>query len=260
MPNSTSARHDRNFLKTLDRGLRALEAFTPQAPGLSLTELARRLRVHPGTAFRFAYTLEHLGYLRREPETGNYHLTGRVLELGRAVQPQADLRAVARPVMEALGRRVEETVSLAVRDGLEIVVLAQVESPRPVMVRVRLGERQPAHCTAQGKVLLAALPEADLRALVTATRLAAYGPRTLTTTAALLAELRRARQRGYALNNDEMDAGLRAIAVPITARGQVIAALSVDVPVGRVSLSDMQAGFQPLLASAAAEIGSALGG
>lgn len=260
MPTPATARHRRNFIKTLERGLRALEAFTPQSPALSLTELARRLGVHPATALRFAYTLEQLGYLRREPETGAYRLAGRVLDLGRAVHPEADLRIVARPVMEALGRAAEETVSLAVREGLEIVVLAQVESPRPVSVRVRLGERQPAHCTAQGKVLLAALPDAELRAVLQSARLAAYGPRTLTTAAGLLADLRRVRQRGYALNNDEMDAGLRAIAVPVTAGARVMAALSVDVPVGRLTLADLQSRFQPLLANAAAEIAAALGG
>jgi IclR family pca regulon transcriptional regulator len=256
---ATDNRHKRNFLKTLDRGLRTLEAFTPQQPALTLSELARQLRLDPGTAFRFAYTLEHLGYLRREPASGAYRLTGRVLDLGRAVHPQEDLRAVAQPFMAALAAEVEETVSLAVRDGAEIIVLAQVESPRPVTVRRRLGERQPAHCTAQGKVLLAYLPEADQAALLKTMRLAAYGPRTLTNASALVTELRRARQRGYALNNDEMEAGLRAIAVPICAGDQVIAALSVDMPVGRLSLAEMQARYQPPLAQAAAQISAALG-
>jgi IclR family pca regulon transcriptional regulator len=253
-------RHKRNFLKTLERGLRALEAFTPEQPALTLSELARRLALDPGTAFRFAYTLEHLGYLRRDPVSGAYRLTGRVLDLAQAVHPQAGLRAASRPHMEALARAVEETVSLAVLDGGEIVVLEQVESPRPVAVRRRLGERQPAHCTAQGKILLAALPEPELRARLTTMRLRDYGPRTITRPAALLAELRRARQRGCALNNDEMDAGLRAVAVPIRAGGQVIAALSVDMPVGRLSLAEMQARYQPRLAEAAAQISAALDG
>ena len=251
-------RHQRNYIKTLERGLRALEAFTPVSPVLTLTELSRRLGLGPGTAIRFAYTLEHLGYLRREPATGAYRLTSRVLDLGRAVHPQADLRIVAQPYMEALGQAVEETVSLAVRDGAEIVVLAQVESPRPVTVRGRLGERQPAHCTAQGKVLLAAMPEPELRALLQSVRLAAFGPRTLTSPAALLAELRRVRQRGFAFNNDEMDAGLRAVAVPITAGDQAVAALSIDVPAGRHSLANLQALFLPRLSEAAAQIAQAL--
>jgi len=237
-------RHKRNFLKTLDRGLRALEAFTPEQPALTLSELSRRLALDPGTAFRFAYTLEHLGYLRRDPASGAYRLSGRVLDLAQAVRPQADLRAAARPHMEALSREVEETVSLAVLDGTEIVVVEQVESPRPVTVRGRLGERQPAHCTAQGKMLLASLPEPELRARLQSLPLRAYGPRTITRLAALQAELRRTRQRGFALNNDEMAAGLRAVAVPV----------------GRLSLADMQARYQPRLAQAAARIAAALEG
>jgi IclR family pca regulon transcriptional regulator len=183
-----------------------------------------------------------------------------VLDLAQAVRPQADLRAAARPHMEALSREVEETVSLAVLDGTEIVVVEQVESPRPVTVRGRLGERQPAHCTAQGKMLLASLPEPELRARLQSLPLRAYGPRTITRLAALQAELRRTRQRGFALNNDEMAAGLRAVAVPVAAGGQVVAALSVDVPVGRLSLADMQARYQPRLAQAAARIAAALEG
>lgn len=257
---SGDSRHRRNFLKTLDRGLRVLGAFTPEQPALTLSELARRLALDPGTAFRFAYTLEYLGYLRREPGTGAYRLTSRVLDFARSVHQQDELRAAARPAMEVLARQVEETVSLAVRDGAEIVVLEQVESRRPVTVRRRLGERQPVHCTAQGKALLAALPEDEQRLLLASLPLTRYGPRTLTRRSALAADLRRTRQRGYALNNDEMDAGLRAVAVPICGRsGPVLAALSIDVPAGRFTLADMQARLVEPLQAAAAGISAALG-
>lgn len=256
---AATPRHRRNFLKTLDRGLRVLAAFTPDTPSLTLTALARRLDLDPGTAFRFAYTLEHLGYLRRAPD-GAYHLTGRVIELGRSVPQLGDLRALALPHMEALARQVEETVSLAIREGAEIVVIEQVESPRPVTVRRRLGERQPTHATAQGKVLLAYLPAAEQAALLRVMPLPAYSPRTLTQRAALEAELRRTLQRGYAVNNNEMDAGLRAVAVPICEPpGRVLAALSVDVPVGRLSLAQMQAGLIAPLRRAADNISAALG-
>src|SRR5687768_4809866 len=97
-----ATRHQRNFLKTLDRGLRVMEAFTPKTPTRTLSELSRHLRLNPGTTSRFAYTLEYLGYLRREPATGAYRLTARVLDLGRTVHQQDELRAVARPVMEEL--------------------------------------------------------------------------------------------------------------------------------------------------------------
>ncbi len=255
------SRHKRNFLKTLDRGLRVLAAFTPEQPALTLTALARQVKMDPGTAFRFAYTLEHLGYLRREPETGAYRLTERLLHLAQSVQPLDDLRAVALPFMERLAQTVQETVSLAVLDGAEIVVIEQVASEQPVSVRSRLGDRQPAHATAQGKVLLAHLPAPELRRLLASTRLAAYSPRTITRRPALQAELRRTLQRGYALNNNEMDVGLRAIAVPICRPpGRVVAALSIDMPVGRMPLAHMEASFAPRLMATAARIAAALGG
>jgi IclR family pca regulon transcriptional regulator len=148
---------------------------------------------------------------------------------------------------------------LAVRDGAEIVVIEQVESPRPVTVRRRLGERHPAHATAQGKVLLAHLPPAEQAALLQSMPLPAYSPRTITSRAALEAELRRTLQRGYAVNNNEMDAGLRALAVPIyEPPGQIAAALSIDVPVGRLSLAQMQAALLAPLRAAAADLTAAL--
>lgn len=221
--------------------------------------MSQRLALGPATASRFAYTLKYLGYIRREPATGAYRLTARVLDLGRTVHQQDELRSLARPVMEELARVAEETVSLAVRDGAEIVVLAQVESRKPVTVRRHLGERQPAHCTAQGKVLLAHLPPAEQHALLETMPLTAYGPRTLARLPDLRADLRRTLQSGYAINHDEMEAGLRAVAAPITTGGRAVAALSIDVPAGRMSMTEMQTTFTPPLLAAAAKISGALG-
>lgn len=259
MEKTTDNRHRRNYLKTLDRGLRVLAAFTPEQPALTLTELARQVEFDPGTAYRFAYTLEHLGYLRRDV-AGAYHLTARLLQLGRAVQQAGELRSLALPHMVRLAHAVEETVSLAVLDGGEIVVIEQVESPGPVTVRGRLGDRQPAHATAQGKVLLAYLPAPEQRRLLDSMVLIAYSPRTITEPPALQAELRRTLQRGYALNNNEMDAGLRALAVPICEPpGRVVAALSIDMPVGRMSMAQMQASFVAALTAAGSAISADLG-
>jgi IclR family pca regulon transcriptional regulator len=268
-------RHQRNFLKTLDRGLRVLSTFTPQTPALTLTELSKKLSLDPGTTFRFAYTLEHLGYLRRDPHTGAYSLTARVLEMARAVHRQDDLRASALPFMAALSSETGETVSLAVRDGAEIVVLEQVQSPKPVTVRRALGDRQPVYCTAQGKVLLAYASPFEQAQVLDKLKLKAYGPRTLTDRAALEADLRRTRQRGYALNNDEMNAGLRAVAAPICSGpdraildraipdraipDRVIAALSVDVPTVRMTLADLQERVAERVMKTAAEISRVLG-
>jgi IclR family transcriptional regulator, pca regulon regulatory protein len=252
-------RHKRNFLKTLDRGLQVLAAFSPEQPALTLSEMASRLNLDPGTVFRFVYTLEHLGYVRRQPN-GAYRLTSRLLDLARPVDAPGEMRAMALPHMEALAVEVEETVSLAVLDGGEIVVLAQVESPKPVTVRSRLGDRQPAYCTAQGKVLLAHLPPTALDSVLQSLDLRAYGARTITSRVALRAELRRTIQRGYAVNNDEMDAGLRALAVPVQGRdGAVAAALSIDVPTGRMSMAELQAGCLAPLSAAAGRISQALG-
>lgn len=257
---AADARHRRNFLKTLSRGLAVLSAFEPDQPALILSELSAKLSLDPGTASRFLYTLEHLGYLRRESATGAYRLTARVLELGRSVHLQDELRVAARPVMEQVARETGETVSLAVRDGVDILVIDQVESRQPVAARGFLGERQPTYCTAQGKTLLAFAPLPQQQRLLSGIKFVAYGTRTIADRDSLESELKQIALRGYALNNDEMDAGVRAIAAPVCATaGDVVAALAIDVPASRVTLQELRAQYAELVISAAEHISKALG-
>ena len=258
MPNT---RHQRNFVKTLARGLVVMRAFTPERPQLTLTELSENLGLDPGTTSRFVYTLEHLGYLRRDPVSRAYRPTSLVLELGRAVHTQDELLAVARPFMEELSFSTQETVMLAVRDGPDILMVDEVVSRQTVMARGWVGERYPTYCTAPGKVLLAYLPHRERERLIDQMRLQALGPTTITDRADLRAELDRVARQGYAVTNDEMNAGLYALAGPLrSAAGAVTATLSLGVPTNRMTLAELIQNFRDPVLTTCDRICAALSG
>jgi IclR family pca regulon transcriptional regulator len=253
-------RHQRNFLKTLARGMQVMSAFTPERPALSLSELAEQMRLDPATIYRFVYTLEHLGYVRRDPATRTYWLTSRIHDLGRAVDQPGELRAAARPYLEEMAQQTDETVELAMREGTDIVVLDTIESRQRVAVRGWVGKHLPAYCTAQGKVLLACLPPAEQAQLLDEVKLQALGPHTIADRAALEKELRRTAKRGYGLNNNEMNIGIQAIAAPIRARADhVAAALGIAMPIGRMTMGEMEDRFAKCVMTYAARISAALG-
>lgn len=247
-------------LKTLARGLRVLSAFTPARPALSLTQLAEVMALDPATVFRFVSTLEQLGYIRRDSQTRLYWLTSRLLDLGRAVDPANELRAVARPHLEALAEKTGETVELAAREVGQIVVVDTIESRQRVAVRGWVGRHLPVYSTAQGKVLLADLPAFELAKVLDGLTLEAFGPTTITNRAALEKELRRTAKRGYGLNNNEMNLGIQAIAAPIRLpAGAVGAALGIAMPVGRMTLGEMENQLAATVIEFADKISTALG-
>lgn len=249
-----------NYLKTLARGLKVLSAFTPDHPALSLTRLAEYMALDPATVSRFVSTLEQLGYLRRDAHTRQYWLTTRVLDLGRAVDLSNELRAMARPHIEALAELTGETVELAARDAGQIVVLDTIESRQRVAVRGWVGRHLPLHSTAQGKVLLAELPVPELARVLDELTLTSFGPNTITTRAALEKELKRTARRGYGLNNNEMNLGIQAIAAPIRSRTRAVsAALGIAMPLGRMTLSEMEDQLATTVVEFAGRISAALG-
>jgi IclR family acetate operon transcriptional repressor len=224
----------RYVVTAVGRALGILENVGGDIRGTGITELSRRLGLGKSTVHRLCATLEHHGYLVRDPGTGRYRLSLRVFHIGSHALDALDLPARAMPALEALGAVTEETVHLAVLDGAEAIFVGKVESPRPLRLYSQVGRRCPAHCTAVGKVLLA-YAGAGQRALVAARPLKRYTPKTITSTAALERELEEVRRRGYATDEEEFEDGIRCVAAPVRDyRGRVVAALSVSVPAGRL--------------------------
>ena len=228
-------RHERNFLKTLERGLRVLSAFTPIKPALPLTEIAEVLGDDPSTAYRFVYTLEALGYIGRDPLTRLYRVTPKIFALTISLVGPRNLKKVCLPYLERLRDRTGETAVLSVRDGSEVVIIEVVETHQTLAPRGWLGGRVPTYCSAMGKAILAYLPEKEQAEVVNGLLFAPHTPKTISSRLELMDEIGRTRRRGWSLNDEEYNLGVVSVGAPILSNGRVIAAICVDVPTARIT-------------------------
>jgi len=207
---------------------------------LRVGEVADELGVARSSAHRMLATLQAQGLLKQDAATRGYHAGFRLVELGLAVIGATDLRAEARPVLESLAKTTRETVHLIVLEGTQIVFVDGVEGDHVIRAALRVGDRAPAHAAAAGKVLLAALPEEELRSRYPQTRLRGGTDLAIATRADLEAELALIRKRGYATNCSESEDGLHAVAAAVfDGGGAAQAALSVSGPSSRLSDTDL---------------------
>ncbi len=240
-------------MQSLERGLAVIGAFDADHPELTLSEVAAATGVTRAAARRFLLTLAELGYVRSE---GRYFsLTARVLELGFAYLSSLSLPEIAEPHLEALVAEVNESSSVSVLDGADVVYVARVPTSRIMTVVISVGTRFPAYCTSMGRVLLAGLPDEALESYLENVRFEPLTSRTVNTVAALRGELTKTRTQGYSLVNQELEDGLRAIAAPVRDRtGRVIAAVNVSAHASRTSLEVMRRDLLPPLLKTAARI------
>src|SRR3954454_1398779 len=218
-----AATAERDFVQSLARGLTVVRALARPGAGSTLAEVARKAGFSRAATRRFLLTLQELGYVRGDGRI--FALTPRVLELGYAYLSALTLPELAQPHLEGLVQRVHESSSVSVLDGRDVVYVARVPTRRIMAVAISVGTRFPAHATSMGRVLLAGLPPAELQAVLGAGPFAQLPPRTVTRPADLRAEVEGVRERGWALVDQELEEGLRSIAVPIhDAAGSVVAA------------------------------------
>jgi IclR family pca regulon transcriptional regulator len=213
------------YVQSLERGLAVIGVLDAPEP-LSLSDVARRAGLSRAAARRFVLTLEQLGYVRQSG--GRFALTPRVLELGSAYLSRLSLPEIALPHVKALVERVRESAVLSVRDEECIIGVARVPARRIITGTVVLGQRLPAWASAGGRVLLASLSAEQLDDVLDRTTFEALTPKTIATRSGLEAELERVRRQGWALVDQELEAGLRALAAPIRDRaGTAVASLSL---------------------------------
>lgn len=221
-------------IQAVDRAIACLQAFTQDQPELSLRQVAERTRLAKPTAFRLLATLEARGLISENTATSMYSLGSGILTLAAVRARQSSLLDHALPIMRRIRDAVNETVSLSVRVGDYRVHLYQLESLHPIRRTTEIGERSPLYAGASNRLLLAAMNDDEIADYLARTRLVAFTPNTITSPEKLWAELRRARQRGYAESNGERYVGGEAVAAPVhDASGAVIAALYVSVPTAR---------------------------
>ncbi|GGL17743.1 IclR family transcriptional regulator [Sphaerisporangium melleum] len=241
------------FVQSLARGLAVIRAFDAAHPELTLSEVARATGLTRAAARRFLLTLVELGYVRTDGRL--FALSPRVLELGYAYLSSLSLPEVALPHLERLVAEVHESASVSVLDATDIVYVARVPTTRIMRVTISIGTRFPAHCTSMGRVLLTGLPPAGLDAYFATARLERRTSRTITSREALVAELERVREQGWAMVDQELEEGLRSIAAPIRDRGgRVVAAVNLSSHASRTTVESAREDLLPSLLAAAARI------
>ncbi|MET9436624.1 IclR family transcriptional regulator C-terminal domain-containing protein [Streptomyces sp. NPDC006551] len=243
----------RGFIESLARGLTVLTAFGEGRGALPLTAVAEATGLARATARRALITLEHLGYVSGEGRL--FRLTPRVLALGFPYISRMPLPQIAAPHLAELSRRVHDSASLAVLAGADIRYTARVATRRIMSVHITVGTRFPAHATSLGRVMLADLPSREREAWLAGIEPQALTPHTVTERAELSALLERVREQGYALVDEELEQGLRSIAVPVRDRaGVVVAAVNVAMHSSRRTVEECVEVVLPELRATAARI------
>ena len=244
-------------MQSLARGLSVIRAFDAEHRELGLSEVARATGLTRAAARRFLLTLVELGYMHFDG--GRFSLRPRVLELGFAYLSSLTLPEVAEPHMEALVGRINESSSLSVLDDTDIVYVARVPTRRIMSITLAVGSRLPAYATSMGRVLLAALPDAALEERLERIDVQPLTARTVASRDALRAVIEQVRRQGYALTDQELEQGLRSVAVPIhDASGAGVAALNISVHASRASVAELRSRFLPPAREAAAAIDAEL--
>jgi IclR family transcriptional regulator, pca regulon regulatory protein len=218
-------------VRALERGLAIITAFDAKHPELTLSDVARTTGLPRAVVRRFLYTLEDLGYVRTDGKT--FSLRPRVLRLGYAYLSSFSLPELARTHLEELVADIDESVALGVLDDTEMVYVARVPSKRLTAVTVNVGTRFPAHATSMGRVLLSGQPPEWLDEYLATTTFARLTPNTTCDPAELRELVAQAARDGWALVDQELEIGLRTIAVPVRDGGDIVAAINVSVHVAR---------------------------
>ncbi|MFI8092157.1 IclR family transcriptional regulator C-terminal domain-containing protein [Streptomyces sp. NPDC086080] len=247
------ASHGSGFVQSLERGLAVIRAFGAERPTMTLSEVARETGLSRASARRFLHTFVELGYMASDGR--EFRLLPSVLDLGYAYLSSLTLPEIATPSLQELSRAVDESTSVAVLDGSDMVYIARVATRRIMSAAIHVGTRFPAYATSMGRVLLAYAEPALLDDYLARTPLERLTARTITDPAGLRAELVRVREQGWALVDQELEEGLRSVAAPLRdGSGKVVAAVNVSAPVRRGEVEEILEHILPSLLKAAGAI------
>lgn len=223
-------------IQVLDRAVQILNCFSFEKRELSVSEIAGRTKLHKATVHRILWALEHNRLIRQSPETGRCFLGMKLFELGQQAIARLDLREIARPHIEKLSQQTRETVHLAVLDDNQVLYLEKVEGPHALRMPSRVGRHIPTYCTSLGKAMLACLDDDEVRRILQNENFETHTPSTVKNISALLSDLEKIRRRGYAVDNEEIERGLRCTGAALKDyTGQMVGAISIAAPSARLT-------------------------
>lgn len=245
-------------LSSVSAAARVLKCFSEVEPELGISNLAKRLSLAKSTIHRLATTLTLEGLLDQNPETGRYRLGIHLFVMGALVRRRLDVSNVSQPFLHMLRERTGETIHLAVLNDTNIMYLFNLESSQAIRMKSYIGTLKPAFCTCEGRAI-AAFGGNELVSRVLSAPLVARTAGTLTEPAKLLKAFTEVRTNGYAIDDEESEAGMRGIGAPIRdSSGQVVAAIGIGGPSQRLTLKKLRS-HAPVLLSTAAAISTQLG-
>jgi IclR family transcriptional regulator, acetate operon repressor len=246
-------------VQAIDRGLAVL-GIIAGSDGLTLTDLAQRAGLAPSTAHRILASLEGHQFVFHDEERGLWLIGVGAFEVGSAFLRNRRLAGIGRVVMHSLMERTGETVNLGIEDAGEVVFISQVESHSALRAFFRAGSRAPIHASGVGKTLMAEMPEARVNEILYKRGLAKFTERTLVVPAELKAELAEIARRGWGVDDEERNLGMRCVAAPVfNEYGEAIAGISVSGPTVRIT-PERASELGPLVKRAAEEITASIGG
>jgi IclR family pca regulon transcriptional regulator len=250
---------DPNFMTSLARGLAVIRAFTQQRRHLTIAQLSQRTGIPRAAVRRCLYTLAKLGYVVADEARG-YSLRPGILALGHAYLSSTPLATMVQPLLDHISDALHESSSMAVLEGDEILYIARsTTTTRLMSIDLGIGSRLPAYCSSMGRVLLASLSAAELDGYLSRVKLTRLTNRTIASASELKRALDGVRSDGFSVVDQELEIGLRSIAVPVTdPAGKVVASINVGTQSARVSVSEMETKFLPDLLFAARELGTLL--
>jgi IclR family KDG regulon transcriptional repressor len=252
-----------NLIQTLARVAAILETLSQSGQGISLGALSVKVGLSKGTTHRILASLMYFDFVRQDPASRDYALGFKLVELGSCLLEQIDLRKEAESLLHDLSQRTNETVYLVILDRTEVVYVEKVEpEDSSIILRTtsKVGQRNPAHSCAVGKALLAQLPERELEALIQGGPLVQRTENTITDSLQLKEHLKMVHGRGYAVDDEENERGIRCVAAPIRdERGRAVAAISVSGPAIRITRQRIQDSLTDEVLKTALEISKRIG-
>jgi IclR family pca regulon transcriptional regulator len=244
---------DPSFMTSLARGLAVIRAFSDQRRSLTIAQISHRTGIPRAAVRRCLYTLKQLGYA--ESDANNFTLKPKILTLGYSYLSSTPLTVSAQPCLNQISRTLNESCSLAVMDDNEVLYVARSATSRIMSVALNTGSRLPAYCTSLGRIMLAHMPEEHLDAYLAKVKLKAYTQCTVVSVKRLKEILDETRRAGYVVVEEELEVGLRSIAVPVRgATGNVLASLNIGAQATRVTKKQMEEEFLPILLRGAQEL------